>query len=267
MINILKDWSVSIILILLVIGIGVVLLLSSNGVIGFGTGSENTRQSINQGNLESETSPLKQAIEDLTQSIDDLSSLLTQGATSEDSNASHQDILALLNQLEVSNNSNQVSDSIILTDPVDKDSINETDLPYSTMWNPYDGYNLANPVFGSLFISQAEMEADSEYFASCMSMNQANEEVDCYIDIYVTLAAQVTWDYPNATILSVSDMGVKFVQFPDTSKSSIENMVAKLPARIDLFANGCNEFIIEVWANIPNKNNDIPFSRYRLICV
>ena len=57
MITILKGWSVSIILILLVIGIGVVLVLSSNGVIGFGTGSENTRQSINQGNFESETSP------------------------------------------------------------------------------------------------------------------------------------------------------------------------------------------------------------------
>jgi hypothetical protein len=38
MINILKDWSVSIILILIVIIIGLVVLLSSNGVIGFGAG-------------------------------------------------------------------------------------------------------------------------------------------------------------------------------------------------------------------------------------
>ena len=175
-------------------------------------------------------------------------------ATLEDSNASHQDILALLNQLEVSNNSNQVSDSIILTDPVDKDSIKQTDLSY--------GYNLDNPVYSApLIISQAQMEADSEYFASCMSMNQANEEVDCYIDIYVTLAARVTWDYPNATIVSASYMDVKFVQFPDTSKSSVENMLAQLPARIDLFANinSCG-VTLEVW----DGNGDHPFSRYRL---
>ena len=38
MINVLKDWSVSIILILIVIIIGLVVLLSSNGVIGFGAG-------------------------------------------------------------------------------------------------------------------------------------------------------------------------------------------------------------------------------------
>ena len=38
MINVLKDWSVSIILILIVIIIGLTVLLSSNGVIGFGAG-------------------------------------------------------------------------------------------------------------------------------------------------------------------------------------------------------------------------------------
>jgi len=50
MINVLKDWSVSIILILIVIIIGLVVLLSSNGVIGFGSGSAK-KDSITMGDI------------------------------------------------------------------------------------------------------------------------------------------------------------------------------------------------------------------------
>lgn len=50
MVNILKDWSVSIILILIVIIIGLVVLLSSNGVIGFGSGSPK-KDSITMGDI------------------------------------------------------------------------------------------------------------------------------------------------------------------------------------------------------------------------
>ncbi len=50
MVNILKDWSVSIILILILIIIGLVVVLSSNGVIGFGSGSPKT-DSIRMGDV------------------------------------------------------------------------------------------------------------------------------------------------------------------------------------------------------------------------
>ena len=62
MINVLKEWSVSIILILLIIGIGVVLVLSSNGVIGFGTGSKSSNSNMKQFNINptnNSNSPMK----------------------------------------------------------------------------------------------------------------------------------------------------------------------------------------------------------------
>ena len=224
MINILKDWSVSIILILLIIGIGVVLVLSSNGVIGFGTGSKSSNSNMRQLNInptnnsnspmkpnsnnnsmimpqmnsgsqeedfktliddvkkllsnqnvmkkdikdlsnnqkdiasllsntasilndlsdnqvksDSDIASLKQAIEDLTQFIDDLSSLLTQGATSEDATESKYDeIITLLQNLQgitssVDDEINQLSDQIVITEAViaiDKNKINDRNASF-----------------------------------------------------------------------------------------------------------------------------------------
>ena len=220
----------------------------------------------------------------LNQSIADLSSLVSNINSQNATEGNYDEIIAfVLTELEkldvkissVGGNTNVITDSISMTDPVDNDSKNQPDVSY--------GRKPDNPVTSAtpLVMSKVRMEADSEYFNSCISMvSPASKEVACPSDIYVKEGAQITWDYPNATIRESEKWTVRFVEFPDNFEPRIGN-VAQLPARMDILdynlqKSGCGEWLMNVFVEVemPEKNADgsaiiidTLFSRYKVTCV
>ena len=231
--------------------------------------------SNNQAISELDITPLNQSIADLSSLVSNINS---QNATEGNYDEIIAFVLTELEKLDVKissagGNTNVITDSISITDPVDKDSKNQPDVSY--------GRKPDNPVTSAtpLVMSKVRMEADSEYFNSCMVIASPGfKEVACSSDIYVKPGAKITWDYPTGTIVAINESSIKFVEFPDSFEPPVRTDVAQLPARMDILPSnltfGCGEWMMDVFVEMPGKNADggaitidTLFSRYKVICV
>jgi len=157
---------------------------------------------------------------------------------------------------------NKVPENNEVNKPVNKDSINQSDLSYGRI--PENPVTSVTP----LVIQKDLMETDAQFFSKCFELTPDG----CYTDLYVKAGSKITWNYPTGSIIDLN-LGeqnlAKFVEFPYQFEPKVMVGMSQLPARMDLlasnFTNSC-VYYLEVLVDL-NLGNNIPFSRYKIHCI
>ena len=207
-------------------------------------------------------------ITSLSQSIADLSSLVSDVNGQKATVATYDEIIVLLENLDekislIDSNPKQVTEPLLIAAPTDNDYPSQAendnlDVSY--------GYNPDNPVtVAATLVLGHQISADSEYFHLCMTMPESDIE-NCTTLIYAKAGSKIEW-LANGSIQDVG-LNVKFID----SQGMISTGVSSLPSTVHLIptnlSNGC-VLTMEIYSESPaewlSEESNLPYARYRVI--